>query len=54
MTLNLFDKYYLDPEKGGYFSHIDPVTFDPRAESLGPEPGPQELELGRRPRARPT
>ena len=27
--------YYLDYEQGGYFSHIDPVTFDPQAESLG-------------------
>jgi mannose/cellobiose epimerase-like protein (N-acyl-D-glucosamine 2-epimerase family) len=36
LTINLFDKYYLDKtEKGGYFSHLDPVTFDPRAESLG-------------------
>ena len=35
MTLNLFEKYFKDPEKGGYFSHIDPVTFDPRAEGLG-------------------
>ncbi len=35
MTINLFDKFFLDPEKGGYFSHIDPVKFDPRAESLG-------------------
>lgn len=35
MTINLFDKYFLDREKGGYFSHIDPVTFNPRAESLG-------------------
>jgi mannose/cellobiose epimerase-like protein (N-acyl-D-glucosamine 2-epimerase family) len=35
MTLNLFQKYFKDPEQGGYFSHIDPVTFDPRAESLG-------------------
>jgi mannose/cellobiose epimerase-like protein (N-acyl-D-glucosamine 2-epimerase family) len=35
MTIELFDRYYLDPEKGGYFSHIDPITFDPRAESLG-------------------
>lgn len=35
MTINLFDKYFLDREKGGYFSHIDPVTFDPRAEVLG-------------------
>ncbi len=35
MTINLFNKYFLDPEKGGFFSHVDPVTFDPRAESLG-------------------
>ena len=35
MTINLFDKFFLDREKGGYFSHIDPITFDPRAESLG-------------------
>ena len=35
MTINLFDKFYLDGKKGGYFSHIDPVTFNPRAESLG-------------------
>lgn len=35
MTLNLFDKYFRDKVGGGYFSHIDPVTFDPRAESLG-------------------
>ncbi len=34
MTINLFDKFFLDREKGGYFSHIDPVKFDPRAESL--------------------
>jgi len=34
-TLNLFDKYYKDHEKGGYFSHIDPITFDPKSESLG-------------------
>ena len=34
MTLNLFDKYFYDRQLGGYFSHIDPVTFDPNAESL--------------------
>lgn len=34
-TLNLFDKYYKDHAKGGYFSHIDPITFDPRSDSLG-------------------
>ena len=34
-TVALFDRYYKDNEGGGYFSHLDPVTFDPRAESLG-------------------
>lgn len=34
MTINLFDKFFLDRQKGGYFSHADPVTFNPRAESL--------------------
>ncbi|MEO8248691.1 MAG: AGE family epimerase/isomerase, partial [Burkholderiales bacterium] len=35
MTVEMFDRYFLDREKGGYFSHLDPITFDPRAESLG-------------------
>jgi len=34
-TVKLFDKFYIDRELGGYFSHIDPITLDPRAESLG-------------------
>lgn len=34
-TVKLFDRFYHDGEKGGYFSHIDPITLDPRAESLG-------------------
>ena len=34
-TINLFNKFFLDREKGSYFSHIDPVTFSPRADSLG-------------------
>lgn len=34
-TVKLFDRFYHDSEKGGYFSHIDPITLDPRAESLG-------------------
>jgi len=33
-TIDLFDKYYRDREKGGYFSHIDPITLDPRSETL--------------------
>ncbi len=35
MTINLFDKFFLDREQGGYFSHVDPVSFNPRTESLG-------------------
>lgn len=33
-TIELFDKYYIDREQGGYFSHIDPISLDPRAETL--------------------
>ncbi|ARV57815.1 N-acyl-D-glucosamine 2-epimerase [Nostocales cyanobacterium HT-58-2] len=36
MTLDLFDRFFLDKQGVGYFSHIDPLTLDPRAESLGP------------------
>jgi mannose/cellobiose epimerase-like protein (N-acyl-D-glucosamine 2-epimerase family) len=36
MTVDLFDRFFLDREKGGYFSHLDPVTLDPRGPSLGP------------------
>jgi hypothetical protein len=49
-TIRLFDRFYLDKHKGGYFSHLDPVTMDPRAESLGRNAG-EELELGGRSRA---
>jgi len=35
MTIDLFDRFFLDKEKGGYFSHIDPITLDPRSEGLG-------------------
>lgn len=38
-TLNLFGKFFLDREKGGYFSHIDPITFDPLSEMLGENRG---------------
>ena len=34
-TITLFERFYYDPEKGGYFSHLDPITFDPR-DALGP------------------
>ncbi len=35
MTVDLFDRFFLDGKLGGYFSHIDPITLDPRSESLG-------------------
>jgi mannose/cellobiose epimerase-like protein (N-acyl-D-glucosamine 2-epimerase family) len=35
LTVDLFDRFFLDRERGGYFSHLDPVTLDPRSESLG-------------------
>ncbi|MBW6435015.1 AGE family epimerase/isomerase [Actinoplanes hulinensis] len=34
LTINLFQKYFRDPDRGGYYSHIDPVTFDPRSPAL--------------------
>jgi anti-anti-sigma factor len=39
MTVALFDRFYLDREGGGFFSHIDPITFNPRAETLGHNQG---------------
>jgi anti-anti-sigma factor len=36
LTINLFDRYFLDQtEKGGFFSHIDPITFSAHSEALG-------------------
>ena len=35
-TINLFHRFYKDHgPNGGYYSHIDPITLDPHAESLG-------------------
>ena len=39
MTVDLFDRFYLDKEQGGYFSHLDPITMDPRSETLGANKG---------------
>ncbi|HCJ66307.1 MAG TPA: N-acyl-D-glucosamine 2-epimerase, partial [Elusimicrobia bacterium] len=39
MTIDLFDRFFLDKKGEGYFSHIDPVTLDPRSESLGGNQG---------------
>ncbi len=34
-TVDLFDRFFLDKELGGYFSHVDPITLDPRSQALG-------------------
>jgi mannose/cellobiose epimerase-like protein (N-acyl-D-glucosamine 2-epimerase family) len=34
-TIELFRRYFRDDEQGGFFSHLDPITMDPRADSLG-------------------
>jgi mannose/cellobiose epimerase-like protein (N-acyl-D-glucosamine 2-epimerase family) len=39
LTIDLFDRFYLDRNLGGYFSHLDPITLDPRSESLGANRG---------------
>lgn len=33
-TIELFEKYYKDNEGEGYYSHIHPISFDPKEESL--------------------
>lgn len=36
LTINLFNRYFLDKtDKGGFFSHIDPITLSPHSETLG-------------------
>ena len=35
LTVDLFDRFFLDTDKGGYFSHLDPITLDPRSQALG-------------------
>jgi anti-anti-sigma factor len=36
LTLNLFKSFFLDKtNKGGFFSHIDPITLSPHSETLG-------------------
>ena len=33
-TIALFRKFFRDEKQGGYFSHLEPLSLDPRAESL--------------------
>jgi mannose/cellobiose epimerase-like protein (N-acyl-D-glucosamine 2-epimerase family) len=35
LTVELFDRFFADRDGGGFFSHVDPVAFDPRSETLG-------------------
>lgn len=35
LTMDLFERFFHDKEKGGYFSHIDPIFLNPKAENLG-------------------
>jgi mannose/cellobiose epimerase-like protein (N-acyl-D-glucosamine 2-epimerase family) len=39
LTVDLFDRFYLDKTAGGYFSHLDPITLDPRSDALGANKG---------------
>ncbi len=39
MTVDLFERFFLDKSNGGYFSHLDPITLDPRSDSLGQNKG---------------
>ncbi|WP_405013579.1 AGE family epimerase/isomerase [Kitasatospora sp. NBC_01539] len=33
-TVELFHRHFKDDERGGFFSHLDPITMDPRADAL--------------------
>ena len=36
LTLNLFERYFLDKtEQGGFFSHVDPINLSPHSKLLG-------------------
>ncbi|RPJ02256.1 MAG: N-acyl-D-glucosamine 2-epimerase, partial [Chloroflexi bacterium] len=39
LTVDLFDRFFLDRERGGYFSHLDPITLNPVSDSLGANKG---------------
>lgn len=39
MTIALFERFFLDTELGGYYSHLDPITLNPMSESLGRNKG---------------
>lgn len=35
LTLGLFERFFKDHEKGGYYSHVDPITLSAHSQSLG-------------------
>jgi mannose/cellobiose epimerase-like protein (N-acyl-D-glucosamine 2-epimerase family) len=35
LTMDLFERFFKDTDKGGYYSHLDPITLNAKAESLG-------------------
>jgi anti-anti-sigma factor len=39
LTVELFNRFFLDGVGGGFFSHVDPITFDPKSETLGHNQG---------------
>ncbi|GGJ52090.1 AGE family epimerase/isomerase [Deinococcus roseus] len=39
LTIDLFDNFYLDKERGGYYSHLDPITLDPLSDAIGANKG---------------
>jgi mannose/cellobiose epimerase-like protein (N-acyl-D-glucosamine 2-epimerase family) len=36
LTVDLFDRFFLDKARGGFYSHLDPIMLDPTSEDLGP------------------
>jgi anti-anti-sigma factor len=34
-TISLFERFFYDPEYGGYWSHLDPISFDGKSDELG-------------------
>ena len=39
MTLDLFERFFLCPKYGGYFSHLDPITLSATSDTLGANKG---------------
>jgi mannose/cellobiose epimerase-like protein (N-acyl-D-glucosamine 2-epimerase family) len=35
LTINLFESFFFDKQYGGYFSHLNPITLDPKSDVLG-------------------